>query len=67
MTVIWLLVFAWPLSLLAALLYGVAIGENRYHRRLQRSIRLLEARRAARTQHSAEQLGELVRAGIESI
>ena len=63
---IWLIVVAWPLSLLAAFLYGVAIGENKYHRRLQRAIRQLEARRAARSQHSAEELAELVRAGIHS-
>lgn len=64
---IWILVVAWPLSLLAAFLYGVAIGENKYHRRLQRAIRQLEAKRAAREQQSADQLAELVRAGIESI
>lgn len=63
---IWILVTAWPLSLLAAFLYGVAIGENKYHRRLQRAIRQLEARRAARSQRSAEELAELVRAGIQS-
>lgn len=55
------------MSLLAAFLYGTACGENRYHRRLQRAIRQLEARRAARAQQSAGELAELVRAGIESV
>lgn len=62
----WLLLALLPLSTMAGIIWGVAVGEDRYHRRLQAQISRLEARRAEREQRSADELARIVREGIQS-
>ena len=64
--VCWALLALLPVSTLAGIVWGVAIGEDRYHQRLLAQIRRLEDRRAEREQRSADELARIVREGIQS-